>query len=186
MIIGRSPKSSELLGEEVKESYIKQFDVSNCLHSFWVNTSKEQLLDRLLIFIEVVVEYAFGTHIGYALGWVIGLYVGHSYVEHFEPVYLNDLSQLSYWGLAPDIFARNGAIIGVAVGMLAIALIHNKSHKECKSDEHTKHLCHFVSHGYHVNNEVAYQDIVKEPGYKCNFCGRTAKLEESLCNPTKL
>jgi NhaP-type Na+/H+ or K+/H+ antiporter len=75
----------------------------------------------------VVVEYAFGMHIGYAIGWVIGLYVGHFYVEHFEPVYLDDLSQLSYWRLAPYIFARNGAMIGVVVGMIAIAVINNKS-----------------------------------------------------------
>jgi hypothetical protein len=174
------------LGAEVKESYIKQFDAGNSLHSFWINISKEQLLDKLLAFIEVVVEYALGTHIGYALGWVIALYVGHSYVEHFEPVYLDDLSQLSYWRTAPYIFARNGALIGVAVGMIVIALIHSKSHKECKSDEHTRHLCHFVSHGYHVNNEVVYKDIVQEPKYKCDFCDRTANLEANLCNPTKL
>ena len=81
----------------------------------------------MLAFIEVVVEYVFGMHIGYAIGWVIGLYIGHSYVEHFEPVYLIDLSQLSYWRLAPYIFARNVAIIGVAVGMLIITVINNKS-----------------------------------------------------------
>ena len=164
----------------------KQFDPGNSLHLFRIDISKEQLLDKLLMFIEVVVEYALGTHIDYALGWVIALYAGHSYVEHFEPVYLDDLSQLSYWRLAPYIFARNGAVIGVAVGIIAIALIHNKSHKECKSDEHTNHLCNFVSYGYHVNNEAAYKDIVKEPRYKCYLCGRTANLEESLCNPTIL
>ncbi len=70
--------------------------------------------------------------------------------------------------------------------MIAIAVIHNKSHKKCKNDEHTKHLCHLMSHGYHVNNEAAYKDIVKEPRYKCDFCGRTANLEAGLCNPMKL
>lgn len=148
------------------------------------------MLDKLLIFIEVVVEYICGIHIGYAIGWLIGLYVGNTYVEHFEPVYLEDLSQLSsllsHWRLAPYIFARNGAMIGVAVVMVAIALIHNKSHKECKSAEHTKHLCHFVSDGYHVKNEEAYKEIVKNPRYKCGFCGLTANPEESLCRPTKL
>lgn len=93
---------------------------------FWINISKEKFFDKLLNFIEVVVEYIFGIHMGYAIGWVIGLYVGHSYVERFEPVYL-DLSQLSYWRLAPSIFARNAAMIGVAVGMLTIAVINNKS-----------------------------------------------------------
>ena len=74
----------------------------------------------------MVVEYAFGIHLGYAIGWVTGLYAGHFYVEHFGPVYL-DLSQLSYWNSAPSIFARNAAMIGVAVGMIAIAVINNKS-----------------------------------------------------------
>ena len=74
----------------------------------------------------MVVEYAFGIHLGYAIGWAIGLYAGHFYVEHFGPVYFIDLSQLSYWNSAPDIFARNVAMIGVAVGMIAIAVINNK------------------------------------------------------------
>jgi hypothetical protein len=73
----------------------------------------------------VVVEYAFGMQIGYVFGWIIGLYVGHSYVTYFEPVYLYDLSRLSYWRLAPSIFAQNGALIGVVVGMIAIAIINN-------------------------------------------------------------
>jgi len=178
------------LGVEVKESYIKQFDNSSSLHSFWINTSKERLLDKLFIVIEMVVEYVCGIHIGYAIGWLIGLYVGNTYVEHFEPVYLEDLSQLSSllsrWRSAPYIFARNGAIIGVAVVVITIALIHNRSHKKCKSDEHITHLCHFVSYGYHVTNEEAYKEIVKEPRYKCGFCGLSANLEESLCSPAKL
>ena len=86
----------------------------------------------------------------------------------------------------PFIFARNGAMIGVAEGIITIALIRKKSHKECKSNEHTKHLCHFVSYGHHVNNEKDYKELVKEPRYKCLFCGLTANLEESLCNPKKL
>jgi len=163
---------------------------SNSLRSFWIDISKEQFLDKLLLFVGFVVEYAFGILIGYVLGWAIGLYVGNTYVEHFEPVYLDDLSQLpsllSHWRAIPHIFSRNGAIIGVALGMIAIALIHNKSHKECKNHEHTRHLCKFVSHGYHVNNEADYKDLVIEPKFKCNFCGRTANRGESLCNPTEL
>jgi len=124
------------IGSRIMESYIKplgvnkQFDLSNYLYLLWINISKEQLLDRLLIFIKVVVEYAFGMHIDYAIGWVIGLYAGHSYVEHFEPVYLDDLSQLSslisYWRSVPYIFARYGAMIGVTIGIIAIAVINNK------------------------------------------------------------
>lgn len=63
----------------------------------------------------------------------------------------------------------------------------NPSHNtDCKSDEHTKHLCYFVSYGYHVDNEEEYKDLVEEPRYKCYFCGRTAHQEENLCKPMKL
>ena len=63
---------------------------------------------------------------------------------------------------------------------------HPKDNQECKSDEHTKHLCYFVSYGYHVDNQEEYKDLVEKPRYKCRFCGRTAHLEESLCKPMKL
>ena len=61
-----------------------------------------------------------------------------------------------------------------------------KDNQECKSDEHTQHLCYFVSYGYHVDNPEEYKDLVEEPRYKCEFCGRTAHLEKSLCMPMKL
>jgi len=92
--------------------------------------AKEQLFDELLIFLKVVVEYAFGIHICYFIGWVTGFFVGQFYVEQFEPVYLDDLSQLSYWRLAPYIFARNGGMIGAAAGMIVIAVINHKPHKQ--------------------------------------------------------
>jgi hypothetical protein len=63
--------------------------------------------------------------IGYVLGWIIGLYVGHYYIEYFEPVYMYDLSQLSFWRLLPSIFAQSGAFIGVVLGMIAIAIVNN-------------------------------------------------------------
>jgi hypothetical protein len=56
----------------------------------------------------------------------------------------------------------------------------------CKSDEHTKHLCYFVSYGYHVNNPEEYKDLVEEPRFQCHFCGRTAHLAENLCMPMDL
>jgi hypothetical protein len=63
---------------------------------------------------------------------------------------------------------------------------HPKGNPECKSDEHTKHLCHFVSYGYHLDNEEEYKDLVEKPRYKCHYCGRTAHREENLCMPMKL
>ena len=67
-----------------------------------------------------------------------------------------------------------------------MSLEHPKDNQECKSDEHNKHLCYFVSYEYHVNNEADYKDLVEEPRYKCYFCGRTAHSEESLCRPMTL
>jgi len=61
-----------------------------------------------------------------------------------------------------------------------------KENKACKSDEHTQHLCYFVSYGYHVDNAEEYKELVDEPRYICHFCGRTAHLEKSLCMPMKL
>ena len=63
---------------------------------------------------------------------------------------------------------------------------HPKHNQECKSEEHTKHLCYFVSFGYHVDNHEEYKNLVEEPRYKCNFCGRTAHFDRSLCMPMKL
>lgn len=40
---------------------------------------------------------------------------------------------------------------------------HPKDNANCKSDEHTQHLCYFVSYGYHVDNEQEYKDLVEEP-----------------------
>lgn len=86
----------------------------------------DSLLDRVLFLAEAVVAYCFGMHMGFAIGWLTGLGVGHAYVEHFKPVYMDDLSQLSHWRLMPYDFARIGAAIGVVVGVIAISLINSK------------------------------------------------------------
>jgi hypothetical protein len=61
-----------------------------------------------------------------------------------------------------------------------------KGHTACKSDAHTKHLCYFVSYGYHVDNAEDYKDLVEDPAFVCQICGRTAHARESLCQPVKL
>lgn len=63
---------------------------------------------------------------------------------------------------------------------------HGKDNPACKSDEHTKHLCYFVSYGYHVDNAEEYKDLVEDPRFKCRICGRTAHDEDSLCQPVSL
>ncbi|MBN1804848.1 MAG: hypothetical protein JW837_06325 [Sedimentisphaerales bacterium] len=163
-----------------------QLDRINPLRLYRIHIFKEWSFDKLLSIVKVIVEYAFGMHIGYAVGWAIGLYAGYVYVEFFEPVYLDDLSELSYWRLSPFVFARNGTFLGLAIGIIVIAVMNARSHRECKRDEHAGHLCRFVSYGYHVNNEEDYKNLVKEPRYKCCSCGRTANIEQNLCRPRKL
>jgi len=40
---------------------------------------------------------------------------------------------------------------------------HPEHNAVCQGDEHTKHLCYFVSYGYHVDNPQDYKDLVEEP-----------------------
>ena len=63
---------------------------------------------------------------------------------------------------------------------------HPEHKAVCKSDEHTKHLCYFVSYGYHVDNPQDYKNLVEKPRFVCQFCGRTAHRKESLCQPIEL
>lgn len=63
---------------------------------------------------------------------------------------------------------------------------HPKDHAGCKSDEHTNHLCYFVSYGYHVDSPQDYKALVKDPRFVCRVCGRTAHCRESFCLPEEL
>jgi hypothetical protein len=63
---------------------------------------------------------------------------------------------------------------------------HPKDNAVCKSDEHTKHLCYFVSYGYHQDDKQNYKDLVEGPRFLCHFCGRVAHNRESLCQPMEL
>ncbi|MHC4292117.1 MAG: hypothetical protein ACYSTR_07885 [Planctomycetota bacterium] len=42
---------------------------------------------------------------------------------------------------------------------------HPEHNKECKSDEHTKHLCYFVSYGYHADNPEEYKNLLEGPRF---------------------
>ena len=104
-----------------------KYDVGNFSDSLTVDVSREQNLDKLLFFIKVVLEYALGIHIGYGIGWLIGFFIGNSYVKHFEPAWFDNLNQLSHWRLIPYEYAGSGAIIGVIVGAIVIAINARKS-----------------------------------------------------------
>lgn len=104
----------------------KQSGKNYSANSLRVNILIGPLLDRLLFFIKPIAEYAFGMHVGFAFGWLIGLCAGHFYVNHFEPLYLNDLNEFAFLAAAPQLFAKYGAITGLVIGMVAIQIINNK------------------------------------------------------------
>lgn len=51
---------------------------------------------------------------------------------------------------------------------------------------HEEHLCLLQNTGYLNTNLEDYKRLVKNPGYICKGCGRTAASEKSLCAPEKL
>jgi hypothetical protein len=61
-----------------------------------------------------------------------------------------------------------------------------KSNPECESTSHSRHLCYFVSQGFHLSNEEEYKAMVENPQFKCQHCGRVAKEAKNLCKPVKL
>ena len=63
---------------------------------------------------------------------------------------------------------------------------HANHNLECRSDSHGKHLCYMVSQGFHLSDDGEYQELIKEPQFKCQHCGRVAKSDKNLCEPVKM
>jgi hypothetical protein len=63
---------------------------------------------------------------------------------------------------------------------------NNISNPECKSEHHSEHLCYFVSQGFHLTNDKEYNNMVQDPQFKCQHCGRVANKADNLCKPVKL
>jgi len=61
-----------------------------------------------------------------------------------------------------------------------------RKNSDCGSELHTQHLCYFVSQGFHLSDPEEYNALVEQAQFKCRHCGRVAKSENSLCQPTKL
>ena len=57
---------------------------------------------------------------------------------------------------------------------------------ECKSESHNRHLCYFVAQGFHLSDQQQYRQLVENPQFKCQYCGRVANSEENLCKPVNL
>ena len=61
-----------------------------------------------------------------------------------------------------------------------------KHNLECKSELHIQHLCYFISQGFNFSDKEEYEALIKDPQFKCQHCGRTAKSDKNLCEPVKL
>lgn len=84
------------------------------------------LLNGMLVFIKAALEYALGIHVGAAVGYTSGLYVGNFYVEYFKPIYLSDLDEITRWLALPYIFVVYGVIVGAVIGSVVISIINRK------------------------------------------------------------
>ena len=76
-------------------------------------------------------------------------------------------------------------VFGVSKGNLMNE--DNKKYKlECTEDKHKDHLCFLMCEGWHLTNREKYKSMVKDAAYRCQYCDRTAKYPENLCEPVEL
>jgi hypothetical protein len=70
--------------------------------------------------------------IGAVVGWILGWYIGGSYVERRQPVYFSAYSsvdEISAWQTKPLEFAASGRVPGAIAGIAALAAVHGKSQR---------------------------------------------------------
>ena len=56
----------------------------------------------------------------------------------------------------------------------------------CNSRMHNQHLCTLADQYFHVHESEKFREMVKDPEFKCQFCGRIAKSHEILCYSAEL
>lgn len=67
-------------------------------------------------------------------------------------------------------------------------MVENKvqENADCKTAQHSRHLCHLMHDGFHFDHRAEYKEMVQNAQFRCQFCGRTAKNDTSLCSPVAL
>lgn len=55
----------------------------------------------------------------------------------------------------------------------------------CNCAGHEEHLCVLSKEYFHVYKADKFKDMVKNPAFKCQFCGRVSKEDKHLCFPTE-
>jgi len=53
-------------------------------------------------------------------------------------------------------------------------------------DPARENLCFLQYEGYHLKHKAAYRELVNQPQALCERCGRTARNQRNLCEPTDL
>lgn len=105
------------------------------------------MLDKALLQIAVVVEYLFVMHIGVVIGWLIGLWAGNVYFDHFSPEDYSKAFMLTKQGVIPYAFTKNGAIIGILASIIALAVINRRLF--------LREIASFYAEGVTSSDEVA-------------------------------
>lgn len=95
-------------------------------HLLDVGAYVDLLSHWIAIFVKAALEYAFGMHLGAAVGYISGLLVGNLYVGYFKPVYLFGFDEIKQWLGLPYVFAIYGVIVGVIAGSVVIAIINGR------------------------------------------------------------
>jgi hypothetical protein len=52
--------------------------------------------------------------------------------------------------------------------------------------EHDKHLCYLNNLRFQESNPDDFKNLIKNPDFFCQNCGRAAASSKNLCKPTKL
>ncbi len=63
---------------------------------------------------------------------------------------------------------------------------HAPHNEACENDEHSRHLCFLMYDGFHLNHRTEYKELVQDPEYRCQYCGRTAHEAKRVCGPLEL
>ncbi|OHB62594.1 MAG: hypothetical protein A2Y76_00620 [Planctomycetes bacterium RBG_13_60_9] len=56
----------------------------------------------------------------------------------------------------------------------------------CDDAQHHNHLCYLTERYFHIHEPALFRDMVLNPRFKCEFCGRTAGDACDLCYPVPL
>lgn len=51
---------------------------------------------------------------------------------------------------------------------------------------HDKHLCYLVNLRYQESHTEDFKNMISQPQYYCQNCGRAAASAKNLCKPAKL